>query len=92
VAFHLIATVASLFNVVPLEGKKVPDRKSVEWDDTAIQYGDFFSDKLLVSDFANPIGNLSVLNVGSLFETRRHSNCSKLSPFMTELGLVGFSD
>ncbi|PVF97327.1 cytochrome P450 [Serendipita vermifera] len=37
VAFHIVATIVSLFNIVPLEGKKIPDPKTVEWDDMAIQ-------------------------------------------------------
>jgi hypothetical protein len=36
-AFHLIITVISLFNVAPLEGKEVPDRKDLEYPDTFIQ-------------------------------------------------------
>jgi hypothetical protein len=39
-AFHIVATIVSLFNIVPLEGKKVPDPKTVEWEDGAIQYVD----------------------------------------------------
>jgi hypothetical protein len=38
VAFHLVATIASLFDIVPLEGKTIPDPKTIEWDDGAVQY------------------------------------------------------
>jgi hypothetical protein len=45
VAFHMVVTIASLFDVVPLESQKRPDPKTVEWEDIGIQYEHLF-DKL----------------------------------------------
>jgi hypothetical protein len=39
--FHLVATIVSLYKVEPLEGEKVPDRKSVEYSPKAVQYESF---------------------------------------------------
>jgi hypothetical protein len=37
-AFHIVATIISVFEIVPLEGKTLPNPKDVEWSDTGIQY------------------------------------------------------
>ncbi|PVF92956.1 cytochrome P450 [Serendipita vermifera] len=37
VSFHMVATIASLFKVLPLEGKTVPEPTSLEYEDTAVQ-------------------------------------------------------
>jgi hypothetical protein len=37
VMFLLVATIVSLFKIVPLEGKEVPDPKDVELGDKAIR-------------------------------------------------------
>jgi hypothetical protein len=37
-AFHVMVMTNSLFHIVPLEGRKVPDPSSIQWTDTVIQY------------------------------------------------------
>ncbi|PVF92957.1 cytochrome P450 [Serendipita vermifera] len=37
VAFYLVATISSLFNVLPPQGKKIPDLATLEWEDIAVQ-------------------------------------------------------
>jgi hypothetical protein len=37
--FHTVITINSLFHVVPLEGKKIPDPNAIEYQDLLIRYG-----------------------------------------------------
>jgi hypothetical protein len=36
-AFHIVATIISVFEIVPLEGKTLPELNDVEWLDGAMQ-------------------------------------------------------
>lgn len=38
VAFHVVATVATMFHVAPLEGKEIPKPQSITWSELVIQY------------------------------------------------------
>lgn len=38
VVFHFVTTVIALYQVVPLEGCKIPDPNSIEYTATEIQY------------------------------------------------------
>jgi hypothetical protein len=49
-AFHIVATIISVFELVPLEGKTLPNPKDVEWSDTAIQYVNQYLDPNLLFD------------------------------------------
>jgi hypothetical protein len=37
VAFHLVAMISSLFHLAPLEGQRVPDPKSIVWNDEGMK-------------------------------------------------------
>ncbi|PVF92959.1 cytochrome P450 [Serendipita vermifera] len=50
VAFHLVATIVSLFKVVHFEGKNVPDPAELEWEDTAVQQPINFECRFVVRD------------------------------------------
>jgi hypothetical protein len=41
-AFHVMVMANSLFHILPLEGKKIPEPDSIEWTDTVIQYDSSF--------------------------------------------------
>lgn len=49
-AFHVMVMVNSLFHIVPLEGKKIPDPNTVEWTDTVIQQPIGFECRFVVWD------------------------------------------
>ncbi|PVF97330.1 cytochrome P450 [Serendipita vermifera] len=49
-AFHIVATTVSLFHILPLEGKTLPDPKKIEWSDTAIQQPLGFECRFVVRD------------------------------------------
>jgi hypothetical protein len=74
VAFHVVVTICSLFNVVPLEGKKIPDPATVEWEDIAVSYVNSIWDmNILILTLT--VGTQSALSVGSQCETKRLAIC-----------------
>ncbi|PVF93573.1 cytochrome P450 [Serendipita vermifera] len=50
IIFHLVATIISLYKVEPLEGHKIPDRKSVEYAPKAVQQPIGFKCRFIVRD------------------------------------------
>ncbi|PVF93570.1 cytochrome P450 [Serendipita vermifera] len=50
VIFHLVATTVSLYKIVPLEGKKIPDPNSIEYTPTGIQHPVGFECRFVLRD------------------------------------------
>ncbi|PVF97328.1 cytochrome P450 [Serendipita vermifera] len=50
IVLHLVATVMSLFDIIPLEGKTLPDLNQVEWSATAMQLPLGFECRFVVRD------------------------------------------
>lgn len=46
VVFHIVTTINSLFHVVPLQGKRIPDPDTVVYTDVLIRYATAAPDKI----------------------------------------------